>query len=84
MDGPIDDQRLNRLMNVIYNQWFRKWKSKDIRKWTDDDWDEMIDEAGYIVDQGREYGIVYSLVEAFMSEFDARARAAAEEILEGI
>lgn len=76
---PIPDRKLNALMNVIYNVWFRKWKSLPTEKWDEASWKQMIEEADQIWEQGAEYHIVGDLIMAFVNEFDLRWKAWCKE-----
>lgn len=69
----IQDDQLKSLLQVVYNVWFRKWKSRIAAAMSDDDWHQMITEAWNIMEQGEEYPIVKHLVITFLYELEARA-----------
>ena len=66
---PIPDEKLNRLINVIVNVWFRKWRS---RRMSDADWHTCIGEANQIIEQGRQYPIAMDLIKALLHELERR------------
>ncbi len=70
-DEPIDNRKLDALMNTIYNVWFRKWKR--VTHWDENLTRQMLAEANTIWEQGRKYPIVRSLIMAFVSELHARS-----------
>lgn len=75
----IPDAKLNALLNVIHNVWFRKWKSLPFEKWSDDQWRQLIDEGNAIWQQGSQYQIVGDLVMAYIREFETRWKAWCDE-----
>lgn len=70
-DEPIDNRKLNALMNTIYNVWFRKWKR--VSHWDENLTRQMLDEANQIWQQGRQYPIVGHLIIAYVDELNARS-----------
>lgn len=67
----IPDEQLPKLLNVVYNVWYAKWKNR--KTMTDDDWTLAIGEACRIMEQGDEYPVVRNLVMTFLYELEARA-----------
>ena len=69
----IPDDKLSALMNVIFNVWWGKWKSRAAHM-TDEIYEQAANEALHIMTQGEEYPIVKHLVISFLYELAARIR----------
>lgn len=67
---PSDD-RLNRMMNDVYNLWFAKWK--DRTDLTDDMWTRIFAEANQMIMENQQYPVIENLVITFLYEISARA-----------
>ena len=68
----LPEDQLPKLLNVVYNIWYAKWKPRSAAM-TDDDWTIAIEEACRIMEQGDEYPFVRNLVMTFLYELEARA-----------
>lgn len=68
----IPDDQLPKLMNVIYNVWWSKWRPR-AAVMDDEAWDEAIREACKILEQGDRFPIVKNLMMSFLYELEARA-----------
>ena len=73
MNESIPDDKLMKLLNVLYNRWFAKWRHR-ARAFTDADRRQAIEELNQIYEQGKQYPIVEELCIAFYMELDARSR----------
>lgn len=75
MDGKrtfgqaIPDDKLSALMNVLYNGWFKKWKS---RMTSEAEFDAAWSELDAIMRQGEQYPVVSHLCISLLYELDAR------------
>lgn len=69
MKQAIPDDKLRRLLDVIYNKFFRKWKDQQM---TEDQWDAILDDINAIMEQGTQYEITEKLIMVFVEELELR------------
>ena len=69
MNQPIPDEKLNALLNVLLNTWFRKWRT---RMTAEVNFDAAWRELDRIMEQGEQYPVVRHLCIALLYELDAR------------
>lgn len=67
--SPIPDEKLNALMNVLVNIWFKKWRHMAT---TENRFDQAWKELDVIMNQGQAYPVVRHLCIALLYELDAR------------
>ena len=72
-DQAIPDDKLQKLLNFLYNLYFNKWKRRMVSA-SDQERRQCIEELDSICRQGDQYPIVEALALAFYMELDARAR----------
>ncbi|MBR2999777.1 MAG: hypothetical protein IKF39_02170 [Oscillospiraceae bacterium] len=72
-DQAIPDDKLQKLLNVLYNLYFNKWKRR-MPAASDEERRQCIEELDSICRQGEQYPIVEALALAFYMELDARSR----------
>ena len=72
-DQAIPDDKLQKLLNVLYNLYFNKWKRRMVSA-SDQERRQCLEELDSICRQGEQYPIVEALAFAFYMELDARSR----------
>lgn len=76
----VPEDQLPKLMNVIYNVWWQKWRNAAM---DDDAWSDAIDEACKIMAQGDRFPFVQNLVMTFLYELEARAFGGYTDVTSG-
>ncbi len=66
---PIPDDKLRRLLDVLVNRFFRKWKDQDM---TDEKWALMYKDIEALAGQGQQYEITDKLIMVFVEELELR------------
>lgn len=66
---PIPDDKLRRLLDVLVNKFFRKWKDQDM---TDEKWALMMKDIEALMGQGQQYEITDKLIMIFVEELELR------------
>ena len=67
----IPDDLFRKVMHVMVNIWFTKWRSR-IPTMTDEDWNQCKAEITRIGEQGRDYPLVAEIGAALVGELDRR------------
>lgn len=78
----IPDEKLKKLLNVLYNGWFDKWRRR-AHQLTDQERAKALDELRGIVSQGEQYPIAEALSLAFYAEIDARSNGGRYALFSG-
>lgn len=69
MMDPIPDEKLSALMNVLFNTWFKKWRTKMT---SETNFDAAWRELDIIMRQGEQYPVVRHLGISLLYELRAR------------
>lgn len=77
MMDPIPDEKLSALMNVLFNTWFKKWRTKMT---SENNFDAAWRELDIIMRQGEQYPVVANLCISLLYELDARLHGGYSEV----
>lgn len=66
---PIPDDKLRRLLDVLVNRFFRKWKDQDM---TEEKWALMMKDIEALAGQGQQYEITDKLIMVIVEELELR------------
>lgn len=69
MKEPIPDDKLRRLLDVLVNKFFRKWKDRTM---DEEKWALMMKDIETLTSQGQQYEITDKLVMVFVEELELR------------
>lgn len=64
----IPDEKLRRLLDVLYNRFWRKWRNQQM----DDKWALFVEDVDALMAQGDDYKMASDLIMAFVSEMERR------------
>lgn len=66
----IPNDKLKSVIDILYNKWFFKWKTKDLNS---DDWARCLSEL-VVITEDFDYQLVFDLGRALFDELDRRER----------
>lgn len=66
---PIPDEKLKRLLDVLVNKFFRKWKGQIM---DEGKWGLMMNDIESLMGQGQQYRITDKLIMVFVEELELR------------
>lgn len=69
MKEPIPDNKLRRLLDVLINKFFRKWKDQ---KMDEEKWALMMKDIEALMNQGQQYEITDKLIMVIVEELELR------------
>lgn len=65
----IPDEKLSRLLDVIYNRFWRKWRGQQM---DEQKWELFVHDVDVLMDQGEDYKMAADLIMAFVGEMERR------------
>lgn len=77
MDKTITNGNLKDFMDMLYNNWFQRYKNK-AETMFDEDWAACVDELARIIEEGKGSRVVRDIGVALLNELDARRKGGYE------
>ena len=65
----IPDEKLSRLLDVLYNRFWRKWRGQQM---DEQKWELFVHDVDVLMDQGEDYKMAADLIMAFVGEMERR------------
>lgn len=65
----IPDDKLSRLLDVLYNRFWRKWRGQSM---DEQKWELFVHDVDVLMEQGEDYKMAADLIMAFVGEMERR------------
>ena len=65
----IPDEKLSRLLDVLYNRFWCKWRGQQM---DEQKWELFVHDVDVLMDQGEDYKMAADLIMAFVGEMERR------------